>query len=150
MGMENQTESPTSPQEGAQPPQTTSVSHLQRKLKDAAKKILSLLLEREQLLEMGNRLRAEQGQAKGKCLEQDGKPGQLGSCQWGGKVVPWFCHRRPREKAFWLACYKPGARGRAAGWLPREAGGQRPLVVEWSQPDALGTEQGFISALGVP
>lgn len=26
----------------------------------------------------------------------------------------------------------------------------RPLVVEWSQPDALGTEQGFISALGVP
>lgn len=66
MGMEDQMESPTFPQEGAQPPQTISVSHLQRKLKDAARKILSLLLEREQLLEMGNRLRAEQGHAKGK------------------------------------------------------------------------------------
>lgn len=65
MGMEDQTESPTFLQEGAQPPQTTSVSHLQRKLKDAARKILNLLLEREQLLEMGNRLRAEQGHAKG-------------------------------------------------------------------------------------
>lgn len=68
MGMEDQTESPTFPQEGAQPPQTIYVTHLQRKLKDAARKILSLRLEREQLLEMGNRLRAEQGHAKGKCL----------------------------------------------------------------------------------
>lgn len=64
MGMEDQTESPTFPQEGAQPPQTIYVTHLQRKLKDAARKILSLRLEREQLLEMGNRLRAEQGHAK--------------------------------------------------------------------------------------
>lgn len=32
----------------------------------------------------------------------------------------------------------------------REAAGQRPLAVERSQPEALGTEQGFISALGVP
>lgn len=66
--MEGQMESPTFPQEGTQPPQTISVSHLQRKLKDAAKKILSLRLEREQLLEMGNRLRAGQDHAKGECL----------------------------------------------------------------------------------
>lgn len=68
MNMEDQTEPRTFPQEGAQPPRTISVSHLQRKLKDAARKILSLCLEREQLLEMGNRLRAEQSHEKGKCL----------------------------------------------------------------------------------
>nr|XP_048285221.1 coiled-coil domain-containing protein 57 isoform X2 [Myodes glareolus] len=61
-----QLEFPSLPQEGAQPPQTVSVRHLQRKLKDAAKKILSLSLEKEQLLEMGNRLRAERGLPKGK------------------------------------------------------------------------------------
>lgn len=59
-------EFPSLPQEGARPPQTVSVRHLQRKLKDAAKKILSLSLEKEQLLEMGNRLRAERGLPKGK------------------------------------------------------------------------------------
>ncbi|XP_040606146.1 coiled-coil domain-containing protein 57 isoform X2 [Mesocricetus auratus] len=53
-------------QEGAQPPQTLSVPHLQKKLKDAARRIRSLSLEREQLLEMGNRLRAELGHRKGK------------------------------------------------------------------------------------
>eukprot|EP00072_Mus_musculus_P054262 XP_006534298.1 PREDICTED: coiled-coil domain-containing protein 57 isoform X4 [Mus musculus] len=74
MGMEDQTESPTFPQEGAQPPQTIYVTHLQRKLKDAARKILSLRLEREQLLEMGNRLRAEQGHAKGKPTPCPGPP----------------------------------------------------------------------------
>nr|XP_021493106.1 coiled-coil domain-containing protein 57 [Meriones unguiculatus] len=65
VGMEDQTESPSFPLEGAQPLQTLSVPHLQRKLKDAARKILSLHLEREQLLEMGNRLRAELGHPKG-------------------------------------------------------------------------------------
>uniref|UniRef100_A0A8C9Q256 Coiled-coil domain containing 57 n=1 Tax=Spermophilus dauricus TaxID=99837 RepID=A0A8C9Q256_SPEDA len=55
----------TKDQLGAQPPQTLSVPHLQRKLKAAAKKILRLRLEKEQLLEMGNRLRAEQGHPKG-------------------------------------------------------------------------------------
>ncbi|GAB1297193.1 Coiled-coil domain-containing protein 57 [Apodemus speciosus] len=64
--LEGQVESSTFPQEVAQPPQTISVSHLQRKLKDAAKRILSLRLEREQLLEMGNRLRAGQGHAEEK------------------------------------------------------------------------------------
>ncbi|XP_052051838.1 coiled-coil domain-containing protein 57 isoform X2 [Apodemus sylvaticus] len=72
--MEGQMESPTFPQEGTQPPQTISVSHLQRKLKDAAKKILSLRLEREQLLEMGNRLRAGQDHAKGKLTPCPGPP----------------------------------------------------------------------------
>ncbi|ERE67872.1 coiled-coil domain-containing protein 57 [Cricetulus griseus] len=62
----DQTEFTSLPQEGAQPPQTLSVPHLQKKLKDAARKIRSLSLEREQLLEMGNRLRAELGHPKGK------------------------------------------------------------------------------------
>ncbi|XP_075845882.1 coiled-coil domain-containing protein 57 [Microtus pennsylvanicus] len=66
MVTKDQTEFPSLPQEGAQPPQSVSVRHLQRKLKVAAKKILSLSLEKEQLLEMGNRLRAEQGLPKGK------------------------------------------------------------------------------------
>ncbi|XP_031210699.1 coiled-coil domain-containing protein 57 isoform X3 [Mastomys coucha] len=74
MNMEDQTEPRTFPQEGAQPPRTISVSHLQRKLKDAARKILSLRLEREQLLEMGNRLRAEQGHEKGKLTPCPGLP----------------------------------------------------------------------------
>ncbi|XP_013203032.1 coiled-coil domain-containing protein 57 isoform X1 [Microtus ochrogaster] len=66
MVTKDQTEFPSLPQEGAQPPQSVSVRHLQRKLKVAAKKILSLSLEKEQLLEMGNRLRAEQGLPRGK------------------------------------------------------------------------------------
>ncbi|XP_007462441.1 PREDICTED: coiled-coil domain-containing protein 57 [Lipotes vexillifer] len=45
----------------AQPPQALSVPRLQRKLKEAARKILRLRLEKEQLLELGNRLRAELG-----------------------------------------------------------------------------------------
>ncbi|XP_026266573.1 coiled-coil domain-containing protein 57 [Urocitellus parryii] len=56
----------TKDQLGAQPPQTSPVPHLQRKLEAAAKKILRLRLEKEQLLEMGNRLRAEQGHPKGR------------------------------------------------------------------------------------
>ncbi|XP_051015267.1 coiled-coil domain-containing protein 57 [Acomys russatus] len=66
IGTENQTDSPSFPQEEEQPPETISVPHLQRKLKVATRKILSLRLEREQLLEMGNRLRAELGHPKGK------------------------------------------------------------------------------------
>ncbi|XP_022378961.1 coiled-coil domain-containing protein 57 isoform X3 [Enhydra lutris kenyoni] len=47
--------------QGPQPPQALSVPRLQRKLKEATRKILRLCLEKEQLLEMGNRLRAELG-----------------------------------------------------------------------------------------
>ncbi|XP_044600184.1 coiled-coil domain-containing protein 57 isoform X2 [Equus asinus] len=50
----------------AQPTQALSVPRLQRKLKEAARKILHLRLEKEQLLEMGNRLRAELGRPTGK------------------------------------------------------------------------------------
>ncbi|XP_049558347.1 coiled-coil domain-containing protein 57 isoform X7 [Orcinus orca] len=50
----------------AQPPQALSVPRLQRKLKEAARKILRLHLEKEQLLELGNRLRAELGHLTGK------------------------------------------------------------------------------------
>ncbi|XP_059734588.1 coiled-coil domain-containing protein 57 isoform X8 [Bos taurus] len=46
---------------GTQPLQVLSVPRLQRKLKEAARKILRLRLEKEQLLELGNRLRAELG-----------------------------------------------------------------------------------------
>ncbi|XP_071459283.1 coiled-coil domain-containing protein 57 isoform X2 [Marmota flaviventris] len=56
----------TKDQPGAQPPQALSVPHLQRKLKAAAKKVLRLRLEKEQLMEMGNRLRAQQGHPKGR------------------------------------------------------------------------------------
>ncbi|XP_012511812.1 PREDICTED: coiled-coil domain-containing protein 57 [Propithecus coquereli] len=49
---------------GPQPLQSLSVHQLQRKLKEAARKILSLHLEKEQLIEMGNRLRAEGGHPK--------------------------------------------------------------------------------------
>uniref|UniRef100_A0A8C9EB38 Coiled-coil domain containing 57 n=1 Tax=Phocoena sinus TaxID=42100 RepID=A0A8C9EB38_PHOSS len=45
----------------AQLPQALSVPRLQRKLKEAARKILRLRLEKEQLLELGNGLRAELG-----------------------------------------------------------------------------------------
>lgn len=44
-----------------QPPPALPVQRLQRKLKEAARKILRLRLEKEQLLELGNRLRAELG-----------------------------------------------------------------------------------------
>ncbi|KAJ8793096.1 hypothetical protein J1605_003773 [Eschrichtius robustus] len=49
----------------AQPPQALSVPRLQRKLKEAARKILRLRLEKEQLLELGNQLRAELGHLTG-------------------------------------------------------------------------------------
>lgn len=47
-------------------PDAVSVHRLQRKLKEAARKVLHLGLEKEQLLEMGNRLRAERGRPPGK------------------------------------------------------------------------------------
>ncbi|KAK2497951.1 hypothetical protein MC885_010961 [Smutsia gigantea] len=50
----------------AQAPEAVSVHRLQRKLKEAARKVLHLGLEKEQLLEMGNRLRAERGCPIGK------------------------------------------------------------------------------------
>nr|XP_037849340.1 coiled-coil domain-containing protein 57 isoform X2 [Chlorocebus sabaeus]XP_037849341.1 coiled-coil domain-containing protein 57 isoform X2 [Chlorocebus sabaeus]XP_037849342.1 coiled-coil domain-containing protein 57 isoform X2 [Chlorocebus sabaeus]XP_037849343.1 coiled-coil domain-containing protein 57 isoform X2 [Chlorocebus sabaeus]XP_037849344.1 coiled-coil domain-containing protein 57 isoform X2 [Chlorocebus sabaeus]XP_037849346.1 coiled-coil domain-containing protein 57 isoform X2 [Ch len=52
----------------ARAPQTLSMHQLQRKLKEAARKILSLCLEKEQLIEMGNRLRAELGRPEGRPL----------------------------------------------------------------------------------
>lgn len=57
----------------AQPTQALSVPRLQRKLKEAARKILHLRLEKEQLLEMGNRLRAELGRPTGESWER--RPG---------------------------------------------------------------------------
>lgn len=124
MGMEDQTGSPTFPQEGTQPPQTLSVSHLQRKLKDAARKILSLRLEREQLLEMGNRLRAEQCHSKGKCWEQDGRPGH----SWGhASGEGRWCHGSAtggQKKKSFLACL-PQAWGQREGCRLASQGGWR-------------------------
>ncbi|KAK2112414.1 hypothetical protein P7K49_012161 [Saguinus oedipus] len=59
----------------AQPPQTLSMHQLQRKLKEAARKILSLRLEKEQLIEMGNRLRAELGHPEGESRKWGPWPG---------------------------------------------------------------------------
>nr|XP_019591079.1 PREDICTED: coiled-coil domain-containing protein 57 isoform X3 [Rhinolophus sinicus] len=49
-----------------QPSPALPVQRLQRKLKEAARKILHLRLEKEQLVELGNRLRAELGRPAGK------------------------------------------------------------------------------------
>ncbi|XP_042112166.1 coiled-coil domain-containing protein 57 isoform X5 [Ovis aries] len=57
---------------GTQPLQVLSVPRLQRKLKEAARKILRLRLEKEQLLELGNRLRAELGHLTAHQLEEQG------------------------------------------------------------------------------
>ncbi|XP_078294107.1 coiled-coil domain-containing protein 57 isoform X3 [Panthera onca] len=56
-----------------QPPQVSSVPRLQRKLKEAAREIVRLRLEKEQLLETGNRLRAELGRGpeKSKKTQQE-------------------------------------------------------------------------------
>lgn len=48
-----------------QPSPALPVQRLQRKLKEAARKILHLRLEKEQLVELGNRLRAELGRPAG-------------------------------------------------------------------------------------
>uniref|UniRef100_A0A8C5XU95 Coiled-coil domain containing 57 n=1 Tax=Microcebus murinus TaxID=30608 RepID=A0A8C5XU95_MICMU len=63
---EGQGQVPVPPRPGPQPPRTPSVPQLQRKLREAARRILSLHLEKEQLIEMGNRLRADRGHAEGK------------------------------------------------------------------------------------
>uniref|UniRef100_A0A286Y2I6 Coiled-coil domain containing 57 n=1 Tax=Cavia porcellus TaxID=10141 RepID=A0A286Y2I6_CAVPO len=65
VGTEEQEQPSRPPQPGSQSPRAASVPHLQRKLKEATRKILSLHLQREQLIEMGNRLRAELGYPKG-------------------------------------------------------------------------------------
>ncbi|XP_025783453.1 coiled-coil domain-containing protein 57 [Puma concolor] len=54
-----------------QPPQVSSVPRLQRKLKEAAREIVRLRLEKEQLLETGNRLRAELGRGPALCYLLD-------------------------------------------------------------------------------
>ncbi|XP_077022387.1 coiled-coil domain-containing protein 57 isoform X3 [Tamandua tetradactyla] len=55
---------------GTQHPQGLPAHHLQRRLREAARMIFSLRQEKEQLLEMGNRLRAELGRTQG----ASGKP----------------------------------------------------------------------------
>ncbi|XP_023554978.1 coiled-coil domain-containing protein 57 isoform X2 [Octodon degus] len=66
VGTEYQESLSRHPQRKAQPPKAASVPHLQWKLKEASKKIHNLHLQREQLIEMGNRLRAELGHPKGR------------------------------------------------------------------------------------
>ena len=65
---------------GAPPPQVPSVQQLQRKLKEAARVALRLQLEKEQLLELGNRLRAELGRPAG-------EPSVLGVVGPGGRTA---------------------------------------------------------------
>ncbi|XP_037666578.1 coiled-coil domain-containing protein 57 isoform X3 [Choloepus didactylus] len=56
---------PVSRGPGTQHPQGPPAHQLQRKLREAARTIVSLRQEKEQLLEMGNRLRAELGRTQG-------------------------------------------------------------------------------------
>nr|XP_036853316.1 coiled-coil domain-containing protein 57 isoform X5 [Manis javanica] len=64
----------------AQAPDAMSVHRLQRKLKEAARKVLHLGLEKEQLLEMGNRLRAERGRPLGDFLNRWKTSTRPGKC----------------------------------------------------------------------
>ncbi|KAM6174463.1 coiled-coil domain-containing protein 57 [Erethizon dorsatum] len=75
VGTEDQEQLSRHPQPGTQLPQAVSVPHLQGKLKEATRKIRSLHLQREQLIEMGNRLRAELGHPKGKPPHRSLPPG---------------------------------------------------------------------------
>ncbi|XP_070339965.1 coiled-coil domain-containing protein 57 isoform X3 [Equus asinus] len=71
----------------AQPTQALSVPRLQRKLKEAARKILHLRLEKEQLLEMGNRLRAELGRPTATLPDAGSVPiSGTGRCRGTGSV----------------------------------------------------------------
>ncbi|XP_051851257.1 coiled-coil domain-containing protein 57 isoform X2 [Antechinus flavipes] len=60
----------------AQLPGAFSTQILQKKLKEAARKISSLSQEKQQLIEMGNRLRAELGKTKGHSMEFSQHPFQ--------------------------------------------------------------------------
>ncbi|XP_045425732.1 coiled-coil domain-containing protein 57 isoform X1 [Lemur catta] len=108
---------------GPPPPQTPSVHQLQRKLKEAARKILSLHLEKEQLIEMGNRLRAEHVHPKGEFS-------RAGASAWGGgQVLGCVPHGRGEEAQIDpLAPLR--ARGRQEGCGPRLT--RKPLAVERS------------------
>ena len=126
----------------AQPPQALSVPRLQRKLKEAARKILRLRLEKEQLLELGNRLRAELGHLTGGCPP----PAPPQHCL--RRVVGDAGNRRAavggpeegqREEG------RPGWRGGGCGVQK----GEQSRPVERPGQES-GTELGFISAVGVP
>lgn len=87
-----------------------AVQRLQRKLKEAARKILHLRLEKEQLLELGNRLRAELGRHAGepaRGLARDAVPPGNG-----------------------------GGRCQGAGWGRREGEQRRPCGGKWGQESA--------------
>ncbi|XP_056673273.1 coiled-coil domain-containing protein 57 isoform X11 [Monodelphis domestica] len=60
----------------AQPLGAFSMQMLQKKLKEAARKISSLSQEKQQLIEMGNRLRAELGKTKGHSMKFSQHPFQ--------------------------------------------------------------------------
>lgn len=64
--------------QAAQSPQAVPVQRLQRKLKEAAREIACLRREKEQLLELGNRLRAELGRPAGEPAR-----GPAGRCALG-------------------------------------------------------------------
>ncbi|KAM8784468.1 coiled-coil domain-containing protein 57 [Rhynchonycteris naso] len=84
----------------AEGPEALSVQQLQRKLKEAVRTVLRLHLEKEQLLELGNRLRAELGWLAGKPSPPPLSPkGQHpsekpeASLQWGpllGQLQPYL------------------------------------------------------------
>ncbi|XP_074116597.1 coiled-coil domain-containing protein 57 isoform X2 [Sminthopsis crassicaudata] len=74
----------------AQLPGTFSMQILQKKLKEAARKISSLSQEKQQLIEMGNRLRAELGKTKGHSMKFSQHPFQSisGALYTGHRFLP--------------------------------------------------------------
>ncbi|XP_029416881.1 coiled-coil domain-containing protein 57 isoform X7 [Nannospalax galili] len=105
MGTEDQVAFPGCPQQGAQAPQTMSLPRLQRKLKEAARKILSLHLEKEQLLEMGNRLRAELGHPKGRLDPHEVPEGTLDQGPPLGLLQPHSKAQDPKHKRKYVSEY---------------------------------------------
>ncbi|XP_045692721.1 coiled-coil domain-containing protein 57 [Phyllostomus hastatus] len=77
---------------GAPPPQAPSVPQLQRKLREAARAALRLQREKEQLLELGNRLRARLGRPAGTPGRPCPGPGAWNPGE--GPETPWE-HSRP-------------------------------------------------------
>lgn len=88
--------------QAAQSPQAVPVQLLQRKLKEAAREIACLRREKEQLLELGNRLRAELGRPAGEPAWGLAGCCALGMARWQGEQTGLRRRsRRSQRRAAW-------------------------------------------------
>lgn len=132
-------------EEQAQPP--SGMLRLQQRLKEAARRIQRLRLEKEQLLELGNKLRAQRGSTAG---ERAWPPfshsllpphtrasglGQLQGCGWGP------CWRTENRAS--VVRRQPGVTGTDRPY-PRRA---RPLAAFVREPPQVGQASPFSAAL---